>query len=263
MYSAYKSNEHSDTIQPWCTPFPILNKSIVLCPVLTVSSWPTYTFLRRQERWSGTPIYLRLFTVCCDAHSKKLSHCQWSRSRSYFETPLFSPWPNGCWQFDLSFLFSSKLSLYIWKFRVYILLMPSLKDFEHYFASMWNKKNCMAVWAFFGIALLLHWNENWPFPVLWPLLSFPNLLAYWVQHFNSIIFRVWNRSTGIPSPPLNLFLTMLPEAHLTSHSRMFSSWWVTTPLWLFGSWRPFFYSSSMYSFITLWLCSFLSLFFSK
>ena len=26
-------------------------------------------------------------------------------------------------------------------------------------------------------------NENWPFTVLWPLLSFPNLLAYWVQHF--------------------------------------------------------------------------------
>jgi len=33
---------------------------------------------------------------------------------------------------------------------------------------------------FFGIAFLWDWNENWPFPVLWPLLSFPNLLAYWV-----------------------------------------------------------------------------------
>ena len=99
-------------------------------------------------------------------------HCQWSRSRSYFETPLFSPWSNGCWQSDLLFLFYSKLNLYIWKLRVYILLMPSLKIFEHYFATMWNKKNCMAVWAFFGIALLWHWNENWPFPVLWLLLSF-------------------------------------------------------------------------------------------
>ena len=44
------------------------------------------------------------------------------------------------------------------------------------------------VWVFFGIAFLWDWNENWPFPVLWPLLSFPNLLAYWVQHINSIIF---------------------------------------------------------------------------
>ena len=33
-------------------------------------------------------------------------------------------------------------------------------------------------------AFLWDWNENWPFPVLWPLLSFPDLLAYWVQHFN-------------------------------------------------------------------------------
>ena len=48
--------------------------------------------------------------------------------------------------------------------------------------------NCAVVWTFFGIAFLLDWNENWPFPVLWPLLSFPNLLAYWMQHFHSILF---------------------------------------------------------------------------
>ena len=82
----------------------------------------------------------------------------------------------------------SKLSLNIWKFSVHILLKPILKDFEHYLASMWNKSNCVVVWTYFGIALLWDWNENWPFPVLWPLLSFANLLAYWVQHFHSIIF---------------------------------------------------------------------------
>ena len=32
----------------------------------------------------------------------------------------------------------------------------------------------LVVWAFFGIAFLWDQNENWPFPVLWPLLSFPN-----------------------------------------------------------------------------------------
>ena len=42
----------------------------------------------------------------------------------------------------------------------------------------------MLVRTFFGMALFWDWNENWPFPILWPLLSFPNLLAYWVQHFN-------------------------------------------------------------------------------
>ena len=82
----------------------------------------------------------------------------------------------------------SKSSLNIWKFLVHVLLKPSLENFEHYFASMWDECNCVVVWTFFGIAFLWDWNENWPFPALWPLLSFPNLLAYWVQHFHSIIF---------------------------------------------------------------------------
>ena len=39
MYSAYQLNKQGDNIQPWCTPFPIWNQSIVPCPVLTVASW--------------------------------------------------------------------------------------------------------------------------------------------------------------------------------------------------------------------------------
>ena len=82
----------------------------------------------------------------------------------------------------------SKSILNIWKVSVHVLLKSGLEDFERYFASIWSECNCAVVWAFFGIAFLWDWNENWPFPVLWPLLSFPNLLAYWVQHFNNIIF---------------------------------------------------------------------------
>ena len=74
----------------------------------------------------------------------------------------------------------SKSSLNIWMFLVHILLMPSLENFEHYFASMWNECNYTVIWTFFSITFLWNWNENWPFPVLWPLLSFPNLLAYCV-----------------------------------------------------------------------------------
>ena len=72
----------------------------------------------------------------------------------------------------------SKTSLSIWKFTVHILLNPGLENFEHYFTSVWDECNCAVVWAFFGIAFLWDWNEKRPFPVLWPLLSFPNLLAY-------------------------------------------------------------------------------------
>ena len=61
MYSAYKLNKQGDNIQPWHTPFPIWNQSIVPCPVLTVASGPAYRFLRRQVRWSGILISLRIF----------------------------------------------------------------------------------------------------------------------------------------------------------------------------------------------------------
>ena len=71
----------------------------------------------------------------------------------------------------------SKTSLNIWNLTVHVLLKPGLENFEHYFPSMWDECNCVVVWAFFGIAFLWDWNENWPFPVLWPLLSFPYLLA--------------------------------------------------------------------------------------
>ena len=66
--------------------------------------------------------------------------------------------------------------------------------------------------------------------------------------FTASSFRIWNSSTGIPSPPLALLVVMLSKAHLISHSRMSGSRWVITPLWLSGSWRSFLYSSSVHSF---------------
>ena len=48
MYSAYKLNKQGDNIQPWSTPFPIWNQSIVPCPVLTAALWPAYRFSKRQ-----------------------------------------------------------------------------------------------------------------------------------------------------------------------------------------------------------------------
>jgi len=37
VYSAFKLNKQGDNIQPWRTPFPIWNQSVVPCPVLTVA----------------------------------------------------------------------------------------------------------------------------------------------------------------------------------------------------------------------------------
>ena len=128
-------------------------------------------------------------TVCCDPLSQRLWHSQWSRSRCFSGILLLFYYP-----MDVSNLISgssafSKSSLNISKFSVHVLLKPGLENIDHFLTRMWNECNCAVVWTFFGIALLWDWNENWPFLVLWPLLSFPNLLAYWAQYFHSIIFQ--------------------------------------------------------------------------
>jgi len=186
MYSAYKLKKQGNNIQPWCTPFLTWNQSVGPCPVLTVASWPAYRFLRRQVRWSGIPISWRIFhSLLWFTQSKALAQ---SIKQMFF-------W-NSCFFYDstdvgnlicASSIFS-KSSLNIWYFMLYVLLKPDLENFEHYFASVCYEYNCALVSTFFGIVFFRYWNENWPFPVLWPLLRFPNLLAYWVQHFHSIIF---------------------------------------------------------------------------
>ena len=117
----------------------------------------------------------------------------------------------------------AKSSLYIWKFLVHVLLKPSLENFEYCFASVWDECNCAVVWAFFGIAFLLYgmktdhfqsWGHCWVFQICWHIEC---------STFTASSFRIWNGLAGIPSPPLALFVMMLPKAHLTSHSRMSGS----------------------------------------
>ena len=140
---------------------------------------------------------------------------------------------------------SLKPSFYIWKFWVHILLKPSLKDLEYNLASMWNEPNCNLKILLYCHSLRL--NCCWPFEVLCPLLCFPNLVIYWVQHFNNTIFRIWNNLARIPSPPLASFLVMLPKTHLTSHSRMSRSRWMSRSFWFFGHYNLFLCNSSVYS----------------
>ena len=184
MYSAYKLNKQGDNIQP----FPIWNQSVVSCLVLTVASWPTYKFLRRQVRWAGIPISWRIVHSLLWSTVKGFSVVNETEVDVFLELCYFF-----CHLTDVGSLISgssafSKPSLNIWKFTVHVLLNPGLENSVHYFASVWDECYCVVVWTYIGIAFLWDWNENWPFPVLWPLLSFPNLLTYWVQHLHSIIF---------------------------------------------------------------------------
>ena len=131
---------------------------------------------------------------------------------------------------------------------VHVLLKPGLENFEHCFASLWDECNCAVVWSFFWqcLSLGLEWKPTISSPVATAEFSkFVGKLSE-CSTFTASSFRIWNCSTGIPSPPLALFIVMLPKAHLTSHSRMSGSRWVITPSWLSGSWKYFLYKSSVY-----------------
>ena len=101
---------------------------------------------------------------------------------------------------ELSFFFYDPMVLATWSLVPLPFLKPAWTSGNSPFMycwlgefwallSVWDECNCAVVWAFFGVAFLWDWNENWSFPILWPLLSYPNLLVYWVQHFHSISFR--------------------------------------------------------------------------
>ena len=208
--------------------FSDLESVHVPCPVLTVASWSAYRFLRRQVRWSHIPISCRIFhsLVKCFGVINKAEVDVFLELSCFFHDLV-----------DVGNLISassafSKTSLNIWKFRVHIMLKPGLENFKHYCTSVWDECNCAAVWAFFGIGMKSDLFQSsghcWGFQICWHI--------EW-NTFTASSFRIWNSSTGIPSPPLAFFVVMLSKAHLTSHSRMSGSRWVITPSWLWGSWR--------------------------
>ena len=94
----------------------------------------------------------------------------------------------------------------------------------------------------FGIGIKTNLFQScdhcWVFQICWHI-EYSTLKAW--------SYRIWNTSAGIQSPPLALFVMMLPKAHWTSQSRISGPWWVITPSWLSGPLRSLLYISSMYS----------------
>ena len=193
--------------------------------------------------WSGIPTYLKFF------HSL-LSSTQVKGFRVVNEPDIDVFWNSlGFsmieWMVVIGNLVSSAFSksrFFIWKSLVHVLFKPSLENFEHYFASMWDECTCAVVWMFFSIGmksdLFQSCGHCWVFQICWHIEC---------STFTASSLRIWNSSAGILSPPLTLFVVMLLKAHLTSHSRMSGSRGVITPSSLSGSLRSFLYSSSVYS----------------
>ena len=101
IYSAQKLNKQGDNIQPWSTPFPVWNQSIVPCPVLTVAfthvdpsaTWPQVHTQELKQELGQQP--QRVFHL-----SKRIPPTGpgvgWKRRRGVAKTPTsFSLWPLG------------------------------------------------------------------------------------------------------------------------------------------------------------------------
>ena len=150
-----------------------------------------------------------------------------------------------------------QLILAIWSLIPLPFLHPSCTSgsswFTYYWSLPWRILSIslvaceMSVILWFWLNILCSWVEQrlfqfsghcWVFQICWHIECSTSTAS---------LFRIWNSSAGIPSPPLALFIVMLPNAHLTSHSRMSGSRWMITPSlsWL---WTSFLYSSSVYSF---------------
>ena len=124
MYSKYKLNKQGDNIQPWHIPFPIWKQSVVPCPVLTVASWLAYRFLKRQVRWFGIPISLRIFHSLLWIHTIKSFGVV-----SKAEVDVFM---------QLSYFFYDPKELAIWSLVSLLFLKPAWTSGSSQFMYCWS-----------------------------------------------------------------------------------------------------------------------------
>ena len=168
--------------------------SLLFHPVLTVATWPAYRSLR-QVRWSGIPFksfpqFVVIPTVKDFGIVSKAEVDFFLELSCFFDDPT-----------DVVYLISdsstfSKSSFNNWNSWFMYCWTLAWRMLSITLLYVWNKCNYAVVWTFFGIAFLWDWNENWPFPVLWPLLSFPNLLAYDCSSLTASSLGIWNSSAG-------------------------------------------------------------------
>ena len=182
--------------------------------------------ISQEAESSGGLVFLSLSefsTVCGDRHSQKFGIVSKAEIDVFLELFCFFHDPVDVGNLISGSSAFSKTSVNIWKFMIHVLLKPGLENFEHYFASVWGECDGVVVWIFFGIAFLWDWNENWLFQSCGHCWVFQICWHIECSTFTASSFTIWNSSTGIPSPPLALFIVMLPKTHLTLHSRMSGS----------------------------------------
>ena len=164
--SAYKLMKQGDNIQPWRTPF------LILTYCSTSGSNCCFLSCIQISQEAGNVLWcsqlIKNIPQCVVIHTKSLVYSMKQKQIFFWEFPCFFYDPVYVGNLISASSASSTSSLYVCKFSVHVLLKPSTKDFEHNLAGMWDECNYTVIGTLFGIAFI--WSENWPFPVLWPLL---------------------------------------------------------------------------------------------
>ena len=204
MYYAYKLNKQGDNIQPCLYSFPNLE------PVSYSLSGSNCCFLTHIQVFQETSKVVwhshlfKYFPVYCDPQSQRLQCSQWSRSRFFLEVPRFLNDPTNVGDLISVFSASSKLA--------------GSSQFKH----CWSR-----AWRILSITLLscemntiVHsLNMLWHCPSLglkWKLTSSsPAEFSKFAGMLSASSFKILNSSAEILSPPLALFVVMLPKAHFT------------------------------------------------
>ena len=129
----------------------------------------------------------------------------------FLELSCFFDYPTGVGNLNSCPSAFSKNSLNIWNFMAHVLLKPGLENFEYYFASMWDECNYAVVRTFFSIALffffLVEGEIGMKTDFFQPCGHCRFFQICWYidcSTFTASSFRIWNKSTGIPSPALAL-----------------------------------------------------------
>ena len=167
MYSAYKLNKQGDSIQPWRTPFPIWNQSVVPCPVITCF----LTCIQISQEAGQVVWYSHLFQnfpqFIVIHRVKGFGIVNKAEIDIFLELSWFFSDPT-----DVGILISgssafSKTSLNIWKFTIHVLLKPGLANFEHYLLCLLEN---YFFYAHFCLAILGN--------VFYPIVSLLGLLKH-------------------------------------------------------------------------------------
>ena len=121
--------------------FQFWNQSVIPCPVLTVTSWPAYRFLKRQVRWSDIPNFRNFPQIIVIHTVQGFGIVSKAEINVFLELSCFFDNPVDAGNLISDSSAFSKTSLNIRKFTVHVLLKPQFSSVAQSCLTLCNPVN--------------------------------------------------------------------------------------------------------------------------